>query len=110
MPDLSADPIPSNGNHSDAHEFTELLKCAEKLDGPEAIEPYEAAQGLYRGDLLDTSDMLGYRWMYDEDPQVALTLRSAFRRQHRDARLRLAELLVNGPETRATVDRTVPDP
>jgi hypothetical protein len=36
--------------------------------------------------------------MYDADPQVALTLRSDFRRRHREARLRLAQLLADGPE------------
>lgn len=36
--------------------------------------------------------------MYD-GPQIALTLRSDYRRQERDARLRLAELLSAGPET-----------
>jgi hypothetical protein len=31
--------------------------------------------------------MSSYRWMYDADPQVALTLRSDFRRRHKEARL-----------------------
>jgi hypothetical protein len=42
--------------------------------------------------------MRDYRWMYDAEPQVALGLRSDFRRRYRDARLRLAELLARGPE------------
>jgi hypothetical protein len=83
---------------SDVHEFTELLRLAEKLDPPHAIEADEAALALYGGDLLDSSDIPNYRWMYDESPQVALTLRSDFRRQHKEARLRLAELLARGPE------------
>jgi DNA-binding SARP family transcriptional activator len=107
----SVDPVPGNQIHgekvvwldasivaSDVHEFTELLRLAEKLEPARAIEHYEAALALYGGDLLDSSDMPNYRWMYNEDPQVALTLRSDFRRRHKEARLRLAELLAAGPE------------
>ena len=36
--------------------------------------------------------------MYDADPQVALTLRSDFRRRHKEVRLRLAQLLADGPD------------
>ena len=43
--------------------------------------------------------MPNYRWMYDADPQVALTLRSDYRRRHKDLRLRLAELLASGAES-----------
>jgi hypothetical protein len=107
----SLDPVPGNQIHgekevvldisivaSDVHEFTELLRCAEKLEPADAIEAYEAALALYRGDLLDSSDMPNYRWMYNEDPQVGVLLRSDFRRLHKEARRRLAELLAAGPE------------
>ena len=40
-----------------------------------------------------------YRWLLDADPQVGLFLRSDYRRRHKDARLKLAELLANGPES-----------
>jgi hypothetical protein len=40
------------------------------------IDVLEAAVSLYRGDLLDGPDVPTYRWLYDEDPQVALMLRS----------------------------------
>jgi hypothetical protein len=43
--------------------------------------------------------MFNYRWMYDEDPQVGLMLRSNFRSRHKDARLKLAGLLADGPES-----------
>src|SRR3979490_2157127 len=43
--------------------------------------------------------MLNYRWMYDEDPQIGLMLRSDFRSRHKDARLKLAGLLADGPES-----------
>jgi len=112
VPELGADPLPGNASHgekvvvlntsvvaSDVHEFTELLKCAGKLDPPAAIEAYEAALQLYRGDLLDSSDMRDYRWLYSEDPQVGLMLRSDFRRRHKEARLKLAKLLAEGPES-----------
>jgi hypothetical protein len=36
--------------------------------------------------------------MFDAGPQVGLFLRSDYRRRHKDARLRLADLLANGPE------------
>ncbi len=114
VPEVTADPVPGSASHgekvvsldtavvsSDAQEFTELLNCIKQLKlGPaDAIEAYEAALSLYKGDLLDSPDMPNYRWMYDADPEVALTLRSDFRRWHKEARLQLAELLANGPET-----------
>src|SRR5712692_6424132 len=61
-----------------------------------AIEAYEAALALYRGDLLDSSDVPSYRWTYDEGPQVSLTLCGDYRRLQREARLRLAGLLGAG--------------
>jgi hypothetical protein len=110
-PEVVGDPLPGNEYQgekvialdtslvsSDVHEFTQLLEGARKLEPAAAIEAYEAALDLYRGDLLDNPSVLNYRWMYDEEPQVALTLRSDFQRRHREARIRLAELLVTGPE------------
>ena len=112
VPELPADPLPGNAYHgekvvsldpsvvsSDVHEFTELLNRAKELKSTEAIEAYEAALALYTGDLLDSSDMFNYRWMYDEDPQVGIMLRSNFRSRHKDARLKLAGLLADGPES-----------
>jgi hypothetical protein len=111
VPELAGDPLPGNEYQgekvvamdmaivsSDVHEFTALLESARKLEPAAAIEAYEAALGLYRGDLLDNPAVLNYRWMYDEDPQVALTFRSDYRLRYEEARLRLAELLANGPE------------
>ena len=43
------------------------------------VEVYEAALGLYRGDLLDSTSVFNYRWMYSEDPQIGVMLRSDFR-------------------------------
>jgi hypothetical protein len=63
-----------------------------------AIEALGATLALYRSDLLDSPDMPNYRWMYDEDPQVALTFRSDYRRRHKDTRIRLAKLLASGPQ------------
>jgi hypothetical protein len=112
VPELPADPLPGNAYHgekvvsldmsvvsSDVHEFTELINRAKELKPTEAIEAYEAALALYTGDLLDSSDMLNYRWMYDAEPQIALMLRSDFRSRHKDARLKLAGLLADGPES-----------
>ena len=82
---------------SDVHEFTELLKGVDRLKPAAAVEVYEAALCLYRGDLLDNTTVLNYRWMLDADDSVALTLRSDFQRRHKEVRLRLAELLADGP-------------
>jgi hypothetical protein len=112
VPELgSADPVPATQDHgekvialdpkiiaSDVHEFTELLNVARQLEPTAAIQAYEAALALYRGDLLDSSTVPNYRWMYDEHPQVALELRATYRAYHKEARLRLAELLARGPE------------
>jgi len=48
--------------------------------------------------MLDSPAVLNYRWMYDVEPQVALTTRSDYQAKYREARLRLAELLANGPD------------
>jgi len=109
VPDLKGDPLPADASHgervvsldstlvsSDVHEFLELLECARRLPREAAIEAYGAALALYKGDLLDSSDMASYRWMYDEGPQVSLTLCSDYRRREREARLHLAGLLAEG--------------
>jgi DNA-binding SARP family transcriptional activator len=114
VPALEAvDPLPGNQTHgenivcldtslvsSDVHEFTELLNYAEKekLEPAAAIGVYEAALGLYKGDLLDSTNVFSYRWMYNEDPQVGVMLRSDFRCRHKETRLRLAELLAQCTE------------
>ena len=77
----------------------ELLRLARTLEPAAAIVAYGAALALYHGDLLDSSDVPNYRWMYDVEPQVGLTLRSDFRRRNNEARLRLAKLLAMGPES-----------
>ena len=66
VPELAGDPLPGNEYQgekvialdpalvsSDVHEFNQLLQGVEKLDPAAAIEAYEAALRLYRGDLLD---------------------------------------------------------
>jgi hypothetical protein len=112
VPDLPADPLPGDAYKgekvvlldtsvvsSDVHEFIELLDLAKGLQPADAIAAYEAALGLYRGDLLDASDMRKYRWMYDADPQIALGRRGELRAMHKEARLKLAGLLAEGPES-----------
>ncbi len=71
-------------------------QSAKLLTGTEAIQAYEEAVALYRGDLLDASDVPTYPWLYDGQG-IALTLRSDYRRIHHDARLHLADLLAAGP-------------
>jgi hypothetical protein len=65
-PEVTADPVPGNELQgekvvaldtqvvsSDVHEFMALLEGVDKLQPAAAIEAYEAALALYRGDLLD---------------------------------------------------------
>jgi hypothetical protein len=112
VPDLPADPLPGDAYKgekvvtldttvvsSDVHEFTELLDLAGRLPPGDAIEAYDAALRLYKGDLLDASDMRKYRWMYDDDPQIAVMKRAEFRSMCTEARLSLAALLAEGPES-----------
>ena len=109
-PEVAGDPLPGDEAQgeklvaldtsiasSDVHEFTELLKGVDRLEAAAAVEVYEAALCLYRGDLLDNTTVLNYRWMLDADDSVALTLRSDFQRRHKEVRQRLAELLADGP-------------
>jgi hypothetical protein len=111
VPELQGDPLPGTEYQgekllavdpsivaSDVHEFTLLLTLAQTLEPAAAIQTYEAALRLYGGELLDGTTVLKYRWLYVVEPQVALTFRADFRARHREVRLRLAELLANGPE------------
>jgi len=110
-PEVAGDPVPGNELQgekvvtldtrvvsSDVHEFIALLEGVDKLQPVAAIEAYEAALALYRGDLLDNPAVLNYRWMYDAEPQIALGRRSDFQLRHKEIRLRLAQLLADGPE------------
>jgi hypothetical protein len=112
VPDLPADPLPGDAHKgekvitldtsvvsSDVHEFTELVDLAKGLPAADAIDAYEAALALYKGDLLDASDMRNYRWMHDADPEIALARRAELRALHKEARVKLAALLAQGPES-----------
>jgi nucleoid-associated protein YgaU/DNA-binding SARP family transcriptional activator len=110
VPDLDGEPMPTDASRntsqvyqlnpavvcSDVHLFLELTHRAKSLAGADAVQAYEEALALYRGDLLDGSDVPTYSWLYDDDG-VALTLRSDYRRLHHDARLHLADILAAGP-------------
>jgi hypothetical protein len=111
-PDLDGEPMPTDASRntsqvyslnpavacSDVHLFLELTQRAKSLTGAEAIQAFEEAVALYRGDLLDASDVPTYPWLYDGDGEgVALTLRSDYRRLPHDARLHLADVLAAGP-------------
>jgi DNA-binding SARP family transcriptional activator len=111
-PDLPDEPLPTDASRgtsqvyalnpaviaSDVHEFLELVERARTLPPTYAVQAYEDAVALYRGDLLDSSDVPTYSWLYD-GAEIALTLRSDYRRLHQEARLRLAELLAAGPDS-----------
>jgi hypothetical protein len=64
VPELTADPLPASQIHgekvvsldvsviaSDVHEFTELLRCADRLVGVAAIDALEAAGQSLQGRL-----------------------------------------------------------
>jgi nucleoid-associated protein YgaU len=102
VPDLEGDVILNGGPNepfrlnatlvaSDVHEFLELLRLAQSAPDDQAIITYEAALGLYRGDLLDGPDVPLWWWLYD-GPQVAVELRADYRRLQQEARRRLANL------------------
>jgi hypothetical protein len=79
-PDLDGEPMPTDASRntsqvyslnpavvcSDVHLFLELTQRAKSLTGTEAINAYEEAVALYRGDLLDASDVptlpVALRW------------------------------------------------
>jgi len=79
---------------SDVHCFLSLLEEARSLSRDEAIDAYEKALGLYRGDLLERPDVPSYRWL-DDGPRV-LDLRVKYATMHHRARRRLADLLATG--------------
>jgi hypothetical protein len=102
VPDLEGDVILNAGLNesfrlnatlvaSDVHEFLELLRLAQSAPDDQAIATYEAALGVYRGDLLDGPDVPLWWWLYD-GPQVAVELRADYRRLQQEARRRLAGL------------------
>jgi hypothetical protein len=108
VPALDVDPIPTGGDAyrfeldpavvaSDVHRFLELLQCARRFGRTDAINAYEEALALYEGDLLDRSDVPNWWWLYD-GPQVDIELRSDYRRMHREARRRLADLRAAGTD------------
>lgn len=79
---------------SDVHCFLRLLEEARSLSREEAIDAYEKAVGLYRGDLLERPDVPSYRWL-DDGPRV-LDLRVKYATMHQRARRKLADLLATG--------------
>jgi len=81
---------------SDVHRFLELLRTARSLGPWDAAAAYEEALELYRGDLLDRPDVPPYRWL-DDGPRV-VDLRVKYATMQQQARRRLADLLVSGPD------------
>ncbi len=110
-PGVTADPLPGETNPgvvrlnpevvaSDVHEFQELLEWAPTLPRTQAVQAYEAALALYRGDLLDSPDVPSFHWMFnvEDDVAVAHTLQSNNRDLQQQARRRLADLLAVGTD------------
>jgi hypothetical protein len=105
VPDLG-DPIPKGSPtlpavldptvaSSDVHRFLELLRLAGSAPRDQAVAAYEAALGLYAGDLLDRADVPLWYWLYD-GPRVADTLRAEYRQLHQEARRNLADVYAAG--------------
>jgi DNA-binding SARP family transcriptional activator len=108
VPDLKGEPLPTDPDGrvhrldpaviaSDVQLFLELVECARTLPPADAIAAYEEALALYRGDLLECMDMPNYWWLY-HGAALAIGLRSDYRHQQWEARLRLAELRAAGPD------------
>lgn len=76
---------------SDAQEFLDLVRQAEKRPPHEALSLLERARELYRGDLLTGRGARFYDWV-DERTDDGTTLREQFRDTYDQATRRLAEL------------------
>jgi len=107
VPSLEGEPLPRDPQggvyrldrrviESDVHRFLLLLDAARTLPSEDAVPAYEQALELYRGDLLNRTDVPSYRW-FDEGARPARDLRVKYAEMHRAARRRLAELLAAGP-------------
>src|SRR5581483_10119211 len=72
---------------SDAQRFMELRKAASKLPPAEAVEAFERARALYRGDLLTEPY---YEWVHTRGDD-GLTLRELYREEYFRVTQRLAE-------------------
>jgi len=93
---------------SDAQEFLDLSKKAEKLPAPEAVIALERAHELYQGDLLTGRGARFCDWV-DEQVDDGTTLRERFRDEYDRATLRLAELYrkLGHPERAVPLYRTL---
>jgi hypothetical protein len=80
---------------SDVHRFLELLHLASSAPRDQAIAAWEAALGLYKGDLLERADVPLWFWLYD-GPRVAEGLRAEYRQLSLGARRSLADLYAAG--------------
>ena len=80
---------------SDVHRFLELLRLARSAPRDQAIASYEAALGLYAGDLLNRPDVPLWFWLYD-GAKLAKRLRAQYRQRHQEARRELADLYAAG--------------
>lgn len=73
---------------SDAQQFLTLAEAARGAQRPQAIQAYEQARALYRGDLLAEWP---FAWLNERDDS-ALTPRERFREVYREITAALAEL------------------
>jgi len=107
MPSLEGEPLPRDPQggvyrldrrviESDVHRFLLLFDAARTLPSEDAVLAYEQALELYRGDLLDRTDVPFYRW-FDEGARPIRDLRVKYAEMHRTIRRRLAVLLAAGP-------------
>jgi hypothetical protein len=79
---------------SDVHAFVELERETRSRPTADAVATYEAALALYRGELLDRSDVPNWPWL-DEEPTS--TRRADYIRAAAEMRQRLARQLAGGP-------------
>jgi two-component SAPR family response regulator len=78
---------------SDVHRFTRLCRAAPLMPPDQAIETWNRARALYRGDLLDGPGARAYAWVTAPAEDGQLSPREHLREQFYRATLRQARLL-----------------
>jgi DNA-binding SARP family transcriptional activator len=75
---------------SDVHRFARLCRAAALMREEQAVETWQRARGLYRGDLFDGPGAREYAWAIQPFEDGRLALRDQYREQYLRATLRLA--------------------
>jgi DNA-binding SARP family transcriptional activator len=74
---------------SDVHRFVRLCRAAALMRGEQAVETWQRARAVYRGDLLDGPGAREYTWAVAGPEDGRLSLREQYREQYLRATLQL---------------------